>query len=95
MGLFPNVLDEARAKGIDHCAQIYSWRSFLTSGAVEKNQVVFHDVAAIEVKPHVKKNSGSGGLTDFSVSIRRIPSPLPKARSKTIPARSWRRKARS
>jgi len=35
--------------------------------AVEKNQVVFHDVAAIEVTPHVKKNSVAVELTDFSV----------------------------
>ena len=35
--------------------------------AVEKNQVVFHDVAAIEIKPHVKKNSVAMELTDFSV----------------------------
>jgi hypothetical protein len=35
--------------------------------AVEKNQVVFHDVAAIEVKPHVKKNMVAVELTDFSV----------------------------
>jgi hypothetical protein len=34
---------------------------------VEKNQVVFHDVAAIELKPHVKKNSVAVELTDFSV----------------------------
>ena len=35
--------------------------------AVEKNQVVFHDVAAIEVKPIVKKNTVAVQLTDFSV----------------------------
>jgi len=35
--------------------------------AVEKNQVVFHDVAAIEIKPHVKKNRVAVELTDFSV----------------------------
>ena len=35
--------------------------------AVEKNQVVFHDVAYIEVKPHVKKNTVAVELTDFSV----------------------------
>jgi DNA modification methylase len=66
MGLFPNVLDEARGKGIDISpkyipAQVFDKR------AVEKNQVVFHDVAAIEVKPHVKRNSVAVELTDFSV----------------------------
>jgi hypothetical protein len=34
---------------------------------VEKNQVVFHDVAAIEVKPLVKNNRVAVELTDFSV----------------------------
>ena len=66
MGLFPNVLDDARSKGIDispkHIpAEVFDKR------AVEKGQVVFHDVAAIEVKPHVKKNSVAVELTDFSV----------------------------
>lgn len=35
--------------------------------AIEKNQIVFHDVSYIEVKPHVKKNSIAVELTDFSV----------------------------
>jgi DNA modification methylase len=66
MGLFPNVLDDARSKGIDispkHIpAEVFDKR------AVEKGQVVFHDVAAIEIKPHVKKNSIAIELTDFSV----------------------------
>jgi DNA modification methylase len=66
MGLFPNVLDEARAKGID-IAPKYIPAEVFDKRAVEKNQVVFHDVAAIEVKPHVKKNSLAVELTDFSV----------------------------
>ena len=66
MGLFPNVLDEARAKGID-IAPKYIPAQVFDKRAVEKNQVVFHDVAAIEVKPHVKKNSIAIELTDFSV----------------------------
>lgn len=72
MGLFPNVLDEARSKGID-IAPKYIPADVFDKRAVEKNQVVFHDVAFIEVKPHVKE--GKGGqlpqvaveLTDFSV----------------------------
>jgi adenine-specific DNA-methyltransferase len=52
MGLFPNVLDEARAKGID-IAPKYIPAEVFDKRAVEKNQVVFHDVAAIEVTPHV------------------------------------------
>jgi DNA modification methylase len=66
MGLFPNVLDEARAKGID-IAPKYIPAEVFDKRAVEKNQVVFYDVAAIEVKPHVKKNSVAVELTDFSV----------------------------
>jgi hypothetical protein len=52
MGLFPNVLDEARAEGID-IAPKYIPAEVFDKRAVEKNQVVFHDVAAIEVKVHV------------------------------------------
>ncbi len=66
MGLFPNVLDEAKAKGID-IAPKYIPADVFDKRAVEKNQVVFHDVSFIEVKPHVKKNSVAVELTDFSV----------------------------
>jgi len=66
MGLFPNLLDEARSKGIDIApknipAEVFDKR------AVDKGQVVFHDVAAIEVKPHIRKNTVAVELTDFSV----------------------------
>lgn len=66
MGLFPNVLDEARAKGID-IAPKYIPADVFDKRAVERNQVVFHDVAFIEVKPHVKGKNVSVELTDFSV----------------------------
>lgn len=72
MGLFPNVLDEARAKGID-IAPKYIPAEVFDKRAVEKNQVVFHDVAAIEVKPHVREGKKGAPpavaveLTDFSV----------------------------
>jgi adenine specific DNA methylase Mod len=66
MGLFPNVLDDARSKGIDispkHIpAEVFDKR------AVDKGQITFHDVAAIEIKPLVKKSSIAIELTDFSV----------------------------
>ncbi|MHB8807758.1 MAG: site-specific DNA-methyltransferase [Anaerolineaceae bacterium] len=67
MGLFPNVLDEAKEKGID-IAPKYIPAEVFDKRAVEKNQVVFHDVAYIEVKPHIQKNSIAVELTDFSVS---------------------------
>jgi DNA modification methylase len=66
MGLFPNVLDEARAKGID-IAPKYIPADVFDKRAVERNQVVFHDVAFIEVKPHVKGATVAVELTDFSV----------------------------
>ncbi len=66
MGLFPNIQEEARSKGID-VALRYIPREVFDKRAVEKNQVVFHDVSYIEVKPHVKKNSIAVELADFSV----------------------------
>lgn len=66
MGLFPNALDDARAKGIDILPK-YIPAEVFDKRAVEKNQVVFHDVAFIEVKLHIKKNSVAVELTDFSV----------------------------
>ncbi len=60
------MLDDARGKGID-IAPKYIPAEVFDKRAVEKNQVVFHDVSFIEVKPHVKKNSVAVELTDFSV----------------------------
>ena len=88
MGLFPNVLDEARAKGID-IAPKYIPAEVFDKRAAEKNQVVFHDVAAIEVKPHVRKNSVAVELTDFSVfysqaSIASVEATLKNTGSKIV-----------
>ncbi len=72
MGLFPNVLDEARARGID-VAPKYIPAEVFDKRAVERNQVVFHDVAFIEVKPHVSAGKKGASptvaveLSDFSV----------------------------
>ncbi len=66
MGLFPNILDDAKTKGID-LAMKYIPAEVFDKRAVEKNQVVFHDVSYIEVKPHVKNNAIAVELTDFSV----------------------------
>ncbi len=66
MGLFPNIQEEAKSKGID-LAMKYIPRDVFDKRAVEKNEVVFHDVSFIEVKPHIKKNSVAVELTDFSV----------------------------
>ena len=72
MGLFPNLLDEAKSKGIDLSPK-YIPAEVFDKRAVDRNQVVFHDVAFIEVKPLVTPG-GKGTpptvaveLTDFSV----------------------------
>ena len=54
MGLSPNAQDEAKNKGID-LALKYIPREVFDKRAVEKNQVVFHDVSYIEVKPLYKE----------------------------------------
>ena len=67
MGLFPNVQGEARRKGID-IAPKYIPPDVFDKRAVERNQMVFHDLAFIEVTPHVNGASVVMELTDFSVS---------------------------
>lgn len=74
MGLAPNIQDEAKSKGID-LALKYIPKEVFDKRAVEKNQVQFHDVSYIEVKPHYKepkkgdtfKLAVAVELTDFSV----------------------------
>jgi len=66
MGLSPAAQDEARTRGVD-VALKYIPRDVFDKRAIEKNQVVFHDVSYIEVKPHVKGKTVSMELTDFSV----------------------------
>ncbi|NOX33840.1 MAG: site-specific DNA-methyltransferase [Deltaproteobacteria bacterium] len=70
MGLFPNIQEEAKSKGID-LAMKYIPRDVFDKRAIEKNQVVFHDVSFIEVKPLFgkgkKKHHIAIELTDFSV----------------------------
>ena len=72
MGLFPNVLDEAKSKGINIAPKIIPAEVF-DKRAVEQAQVVFHDMAFIEVKPHItasdkdKPTTVAVELTDFSV----------------------------
>jgi len=66
MGLFPQVCDDAKAKGIDILSK-YIPRDVFDKRAVQKNQVVFHNVSYVEVKPHVQGNKVAVELTDFSV----------------------------
>jgi hypothetical protein len=88
MGLFPNIQEEAKGKGID-LALKYIPRDVFDKRAIEKNQVVFNDVAYIEVKPHVKKNTVAIELTDFSVfynqdSIKQVEESLKNGGKKIV-----------
>lgn len=66
MGLFPSIQEEAKQKGIDMTLK-YIPPDVFDKRAIEKDQVVFHDVSYIEITPHYKGNSIAVELTDFSV----------------------------
>lgn len=73
MGLFPAVLEEARAKGID-LAPKYIPAEVFDKRAVDKGQVVFHDISFVEATPRYAKGKSAKDkltvaieLTDFSV----------------------------
>ncbi len=69
MGLFPAVLEEAKSKGID-LAPKYIPAEVFDKRAVEKGQVVFHDISFVEAKAHYHKQRKFAvriELTDFSV----------------------------
>ena len=88
MGLFPDYLDEARRKGVDIQPK-YIPAEVFDKRAVERGQVVFHDVAYIEVKPHYRKNEVAVELTDFSVfysqdSIANAETTLKEGKSKIV-----------
>ena len=88
MGLFPNILQDAKAKNID-IAPKYIPREVFDKRAVEKNQVAFHDVSYIEVKPHVTRNTVAVELVDFNVfysqdSVRQAEESLKDKSSKIV-----------
>ncbi len=69
MGLFPAVLEEARSKGID-LAPKYIPAEVFDKRAVDKGQVVFHDISFVETTPRYDKKNKLAvtiELTDFSV----------------------------
>ncbi len=88
MGLFPNIQEEAKDKGIDLGLK-YIPRDVFDKRAIDKNQVVFHDVAYIEVKPHIKGKTIAIELSDFSVfynqdTIANVESELKNGGSKIL-----------
>jgi site-specific DNA-methyltransferase (adenine-specific)/adenine-specific DNA-methyltransferase len=69
MGLFPAVLEEARCKGID-LAPKYIPAEVFDKRAVDKGEVVFHDISFVEATPRYDKKNKLAvkiELTDFSV----------------------------
>lgn len=69
MGLFPAVLEEARGKGIELTPK-YIPADVFDKRAVERGQVVFHDISFIEATPRYEKKHKLNvaiELTDFSV----------------------------
>ncbi len=69
MGLFPAVLEEARGKGIDLSPK-YIPAEVFDKRAVDKGQVVFHDISFAEATPRYdnkNKFTVSIELADFSV----------------------------
>ena len=69
MGLFPAALEEARQKGID-LAPKYIPAEVFDKRAVDKGQVVFHDISFVEATPRYVKGNKLAiqiELTDFSV----------------------------
>ncbi len=69
MGLFPAVLDEARGKGIELAPKQIPPEVF-DKRAVDRGQVVFHDMAFIEATPRYDakdRHALAKELTDFSV----------------------------
>jgi site-specific DNA-methyltransferase (adenine-specific)/adenine-specific DNA-methyltransferase len=69
MGLFPAVLEEAKQKGID-LAPKYIPAEVFDKRAVDKGQVVFHDISFVEATPRYDKKRKlevAIELTDFSV----------------------------
>ena len=79
MGLFPQIMDEAKNKGIN-LAMKHIPAEVFDKRAVEREQVVFHDVSFVEVKAHVVKGKGKAlatvavELTDFSVHYSQDPN---------------------
>jgi site-specific DNA-methyltransferase (adenine-specific)/adenine-specific DNA-methyltransferase len=73
MGLFPAVLEEAKQKGIDLTPK-YIPAEVFDKRAVERGQVVFHDISFVEATPRYSKGKAARDkltvrieLTDFSV----------------------------
>ena len=66
MGLFPSIQDEAASKGVDLVLK-HIPKEVFDKRAVDKGEARFHDVAYIEIRPHLKGSSVAIELTNYSV----------------------------
>jgi hypothetical protein len=69
MGIVPHAQDQARAKGVN-LALRYIPKDVFDRRAVDKGQVIFYDVAYVEVQPIVKGRTATVTLKDFGVYYR-------------------------
>jgi len=69
MGLIPRAAEEARAKGVRIAVRNIP-KDVFDKRAVDKGQVIFYDVAYLDVKMKVKGREAAVTLSDFAVSYR-------------------------
>ena len=69
MGLTPHAVEEARDRGV-RLALRYIPKDVFDKRAVDKNQVVFYDVAYVQVETKAKALTLTVTLADFGVSYR-------------------------
>jgi len=87
MGLFPTIQEEAKSKGLRLSYKQIPMEVF-DKRAVSKGEVVFHDVAYIEFKPHINNKKLSIELIDFAVFYNEnnlnIDSSIPNGKTKIV-----------
>jgi adenine-specific DNA-methyltransferase len=69
MGLFPSIQDDASNKGVDLVLK-HIPKEVFDKRAVDRGEARFHDVAYVEVRPHVSKDNEDSiaiELTNYSV----------------------------
>lgn len=74
MGLNPKARDDARKQGVEPAFR-YIPKDVFDKRAVEKGQVVFYDVAFVEVKPHASDREVKVELKNFGVFYRQEADP--------------------
>ena len=83
MGLNPKARDDARKQGVEPAFR-YIPKDVFDKRAVESGQVVFYDVAYVEVKPHVSKLEAIIELKTFGVFYRQETDPELKGGSSKV-----------